>query len=658
MIDIEKLLRNLTPLMPEKVAHWQRVRQTAEPSFRQLLDRYILEEAEKRLGKNYQTIYLSLPPASKVKGSLQLGTVIYEAEKWRFGIHEDELLQHLGIFGRSGSGKTNICFLLLQKLAERKTVFLFLDWKRSARHLLPDLTQRVQVITPGRTLSPLSFNPFLIPPGMEVHIFITHIVDILAEAFTLGDGCRSILQKVLSAWYARESGAPTIEDLLQRVETLPNTSRVRDWKVSVVRTLESLAFLQIMPSHCKQQETMLHSFLERSTIIELDALGHNAKRFLIPALVLWLYWTLLEQAAREKLRIVVVLEEAHHLLYRRSSGKESTLEMVFRQAREVGLSFVVLDQHPSLVSLAALNNIYTSICLNQKSSHDRNAAADISMLESSEKRLLNMLPVGHGVVKLQDRWHMPFLVSFPLVNVHKGLVTDSLLRRYLAGTLTRSGMRAAQDGAHGRVRQIRLSDIPLSEDDAAFLSDILRYPDDGVRKRYHRCGWSAGKGTRIKTDLIAGGWVASETIDMGTTRKTILRLTPSGIKVIGETTKDVSRESISHEFWKRYYANLLSRRGYAVEIEAARVGGRVDVMAVKASERVGIEVETGKSDIEKNVRNCLLSDFSRVILVATSTPALEIIERRLGRAGLLLPGRIELYLRDKAVVDSEVVDAA
>ena len=55
-----------------------------------------------------------------------------------------------------------------------------------------------------------------------------------------------------------------------------------------------------------------------------------------------------------------------------------------------------------------------------------------------------------------------------------------------------------------------------------------------------------------------------------------------------------------------------------MEIEAPRVGGRVDVLATKEDERIGIEIETGKSNVVENVRHCLLSGYTRVYVVATS----------------------------------------
>jgi len=103
-----------------------------------------------------------------------------------------------------------------------------------------------------------------------------------------------------------------------------------------------------------------------------------------------------------------------------------------------------------------------------------------------------------------------------------------------------------------------------------------------------------------------------------------------------------SRESIRHEFWKNFYVRRFVDRGYSVAREAPRRGGRVDVLAVKDDEKIGIEIETGKSDVVKNVRNCLRSGFSKVIVVATDRGALKKVERQLAKEGLLVPSRVRV----------------
>ena len=104
--------------------------------------------------------------------------------------------------------------------------------------------------------------------------------------------------------------------------------------------------------------------------------------------------------------------------------------------------------------------------------------------------------------------------------------------------------------------------------------------------------------------------------------------------------------SLVHAYWKRFYARRFAEHGFRTELEAPRSGGRVDVLATRAGERFGIEIETGKSDVVANVRNGLRSRFDRVLVVVTDETALARVERQIASAGLLIPGRIELVLRD------------
>ncbi len=181
-MDLERIARKLEPLRPKEVRRWRKLREQIDPEDRALLDRQIVALAGRVLGEFHDKILLSLPPRKLIRGTFNLGTVLYEQEKWPAGLDEGELLQNLAVFGRSGAGKTNVTFHLLRQLADRKVPFLFLDWKRTARHLLPLLKRSANVYTPGRSLAPFPFNPFIPPPGLEQNVYVNQVVDVLADA--------------------------------------------------------------------------------------------------------------------------------------------------------------------------------------------------------------------------------------------------------------------------------------------------------------------------------------------------------------------------------------------------------------------------------------------------------------------------------------------
>jgi len=664
-MEIEKIARKLQPLMPDEVRHWMHARDLAEPDMKALIDKQILSMAHRVLGDFRNKVLLSLPPEKKSKGTFHLGTVIYDDKKWPFGISRSELLQNLAIFGRSGAGKTNVAFHLLEQLANKKMPFLFLDWKRTGRHLIPRLEGKVNIYTPGRSLSPFPFNPFIVPPGIETSVYVNHLIDVLAEAYTLGDGSRSLLQRAITGCYQKGNLAPAVSDVKKAVEAIPDKQRVREWKISTIRALDTLAYADILTKDRLSQEQLVETLLKGRTIIELDGLSHGSKKFLVPLLCLWIYHVKLTALEREKLSLVVFIEEAHHVLYRQERRyKESVMNMLLRQCRELGIGIVVVDQHCHLISAAALGNTYTTICLNQKDPTDINRAAALSLVGSEDKKHLSMLPVGHGVVKLQDRWRRPFLVRFPLVHVKKGFVSDGVLKRLLDGDLTLSVLRKAVEPKSDTLGRILIEDTVLTDDMLGFVHDVLTHADDGVQTRYDRLGLTSDKGNKLKNQLVRSGILEAQIVQVGRGRKLMLRVAPSVKERLVLNSNIPSRGSIVHEYWKRFYAAKFREQGYLVQIEAPRYGrasGHTDVLArlpqrasesvesagIPSPETVAIEVETGKSDVVSNVKQNLLAGIERVVVIATDQAALAKVERQLARANLIIPGRVEINLRDQ-----------
>lgn len=643
----ETLAKKLQSLMPEVVGQWLRSRELADPELKSLIDKQIVSTAYKTFGDFHNKILLSLPPENKAKGSIYFGTIIYDKEKWPAGISKDELLQNVGIYGRSGSGKTTLAFHLIQQLDSMGIPYLFFDHKRTLRHLLPQLKNKVNVFTPGRSLSKLIFNPFITPPGIESSVYINQLVDVMATAFTLGDGAMSVIQKAIFKCYQSENTSPSAQDIILEIEKLELKGRSRDWKLSAIRALETIAF-SIDTSDNVSQEQMAQRLIQENTVIELDGLSDGVHQFLVPLLYQWIYQVKLISPEREKLSMVVFLDEAHTIMsnqIKRSS--ESLMEKLLRLTRELGIATVILDQTPSMISKVVLANCYTNIFLNLASYSDLQKAASICLLDPDEKKYFSKLPIGQGIVKLQDRWTSPFLVKFPPVKVEKGFVTDAVLQRYFSvkdKILPGSGRKTFMDTYFRQVPQIPLLDIALNEPALQFLYDIIQYPDDGVKSRYTRLGISIGSGNRTKEVLLSQGWVEAQVVELNQTRKLLLKLTIKAQDALGVET-GAEYGSLVHEYWKRFYAQKYRDLGCRVDMEVPRkTSGRVDIVAKKDGQTIAIEVETGKSDFISNIRQDLRSKYSRIIVVATDKAAFEKIERALLREGLLIDGKVEIVV--------------
>ena len=92
----------------------------------------------------------------------------------------------------------------------------------------------------------------------------------------------------------------------------------------------------------------------------------------------------------------------------------------------------------------------------------------------------------------------------------------------------------------------------------------------------------------------------------------MLRLTAAGAEGLGLKKQPIDgarHESDAHWYWKTKLAEELRERRYTVAIEKEGA----DLVLEKDGERIAIEVETGKSDAEANVRRNLANGFDRVI---------------------------------------------
>ncbi|MEN6384053.1 MAG: DUF87 domain-containing protein, partial [Phycisphaerales bacterium] len=141
-MDVEKIAAKLKPLMPDKISQWMRARQLADPELKSLIEKQIISTAYKTFGDFNSKILLSLPPENKAKGSIDLGTILYDKEKWPLGLKYGEIIQNTAILGRSGAGKTNVTFNILSQLIEKNIPFVFMDWKRTVRHLIPNFNNK------------------------------------------------------------------------------------------------------------------------------------------------------------------------------------------------------------------------------------------------------------------------------------------------------------------------------------------------------------------------------------------------------------------------------------------------------------------------------------------------------------------------------------
>jgi len=667
-MNIEDVFRKLRPIMGEQLdILWQEYL-VADTDVRQAIERTLRVTLAQRLAETFESehVLLKPPPQKIADGQYPVGMIHYGKDSfYPFSLREEEFIQHIGIFGRSGSGKTNLAYLLLAGLIKAGKPFLVFDWKRNYRDLVsvPQFADIV-IFTVGRNVVPFRFNPLIPPPGTQATVWLKKLIEVMCHAYFLGEGVTVLLMRAIDHLY-RQAGLygndkptsyPTMADVRDYLTAYRAKGREAGWMESAMRAVEVLCFGEMGNVLNSSSPFDITRLLDHRIILELDALTNADKTFLIESLLLWIHHYRMGQQQREDFKHAIIIEEAHHILLRKKqevTGEETVTDIILREIRELGESVICLDQHPSLISKPALGNTYTTFAFNLKHRGDIAMIQDCLHLDSEQAGYLGRLEVGWAVAKLQGRWFFPFLIKLPLIQLNKGSVTDEHLRRRFSemassspdfadthqtsfstvisgregiSRLDKSGDRVIQGISCGaKDEKVEKSGpnmcaIQLTTQEEEFLKDVWKHPTSTIIQRYHRLGLSPRRGTSLQKSLLDRRLIISSPIAVGHARIKILSLTEIGKTVLGINEPETDRfGGPEHRYWKHRLAEHLRSCGYMVEQEVSIGGGKaVDLVASRDGKRTAFEIETGNSDAAANVQKCLDAGLDKVVTIATS----------------------------------------
>lgn len=680
MSRVQELCRRLKPVLGRRVdGLWLAYLADSDSAGRGDIEQTLELLAAKHLGSGFEPDRAPFPPPAQsfcAAGDIRLGAVNYAGRAlYPFFLQSDRLKEHILVAGRSGSGKTNLAFVLMQGIMDRGIKVLALDWKRSYRDLVgvrPDL----RVYTIGRDITPFRFNPLIPPPGCEPNVWIKLIVDVIAGAYLGGEGVISLLVAGLDHLYrarlnetSSERRWPTVFDLLAWLRGTKLRGRAGMWQASAERILVALTYGEFGAVVNTQDNSHVQDLLNHNVVLEMDGLSSSSDRVLFSeALTSYLYRYRLARGPQARLTNMIILEEAHNLLLaKQAGGRESVLETSIRMIRQYGLGYVFVDQSASLLSKVAFANSYATIALSQKLRADvQTMAGAMNLNDDGQKEALNTLAIGTAVVRLADQHPEPFLVHIPRFPIREGSVSDQDIRERMGSCSTDSAKPAQpapqppaipgvpppdrkvsfEESTHPPSPRVSLPTAatsaeqdgreppPLEElgrETIRFLADVAERPLSTTVSRYQRLHFSRRRGNAIRGDLLAAGLIEAASIATRSGQAVLYQLTDAGRSMcrrLGLDPGPMPRAGLEHSYWADRLSARFETDGYHVVLEQAVSGnGVVDVVAENDRERVALEVETGKSNVAENVRKLRRAGFDRVVLFATSPTAVEVCRR-------------------------------
>jgi len=574
-------------------------------------------------GLKTDQILLPPPDTGILPGDYPIGQVIYPDKPCGyFGIREHEWIRHCGIFGKTGSGKTTLSMRIIKELCAKDKPFLIFDYKRNYRDLLkhPDFeNEEILIFTVGRNnVVPFYFNPKAGPDGVEDYVWIKQLAQIIEKVYLLGPGANDV--------FMESAGMDTFKEMHEKVVKQKKKARELLWWASVKRTLNAINYPGLGEMVNCIRGYPIPELLNKKVILELDGLSGSDQAFVIGSFLLWIYHYRMRQPEREILKHFIIIEEAHHLFLK--TGKEEDIaDVIMREIRELGEAMIIIDQHPSKISVSALGNLSTKFALSLSLNQDIAAISNAMLLERIQQRYLSMLTVGKCICR-SDRLPHPLLLSIPNFPVRKGQVRDEDLKSHMKGYLKNLGAENPQIPKTRHVYGFQKGET-LSPLGRILLENIALKPVLGVVKRFKELGLRVSDGYKVVEELLALRLITPLTID----GNRLYDLTPGGKMALGKKVLLKGRGGLEHRYYiEKIKEHYLNNEGFTF-IEK----DDIDLVVETIHQRMAIQMETGKSNIQANLTKLGRYQAGYKYMIATNRETEIKIRERLKE--LLVPDR-------------------
>ena len=388
-------------------------------------------------GRN--VVYVNENSKPNEKG-LNIGKISHmnQIEDTEVSLDLQSLSAHCFVTGSTGSGKSNTTFTLLGELLKPDINIPFLviepakgEYKYAFANV-PGINIFTTSTSTGRFLK---LNPFRFQKDIHVLEHLDRLIEIFNTCWEMYAAMPAILKDAIERIYEKkgwdllnsvylpggEPQYPTFKDLLAELPEIINQSGYSsdtkgDYIGALVTRVNSLTNGIVGQIFCDCYDIEDEVLFDQSAIVDLSRVGSSETKSLIMGiLVLKLteYRMATVKATNSPLRHVTVLEEAHNLLknVRNSPSSASavvgkSVEMIcnsIAEMRTYGEGFILVDQSPGAVDIAAIKNTNTKIIMRLPEMGDCEAIGRSVSLNEKQILELSKLRTGSAVV-MQNNW--------------------------------------------------------------------------------------------------------------------------------------------------------------------------------------------------------------------------------------------------------------
>ena len=255
----------------------------------------------------------------------------------------------MAIMGKNGTGKTRTAVSLLSRMgSEHPSVpFLILDYAKGDIANNADLvrtTQATVVRLPGEViaLAPLAISEF---DEQSVRLASHRFRDTISAVVRLGAKQKGRCLTIIEEAYDEVHGeAPDLENVVHAANRVYADNSWDD--DSLLACLREFTHFPLFRS---ARVGVAHAFMRTSHIIDIHGLPEDLRKLTVFLMLDSLYSEImalpdapLDTQGNRQLRLIIVIDEAHHYL----PCKQPTLEKMVREVRSNGVAIWLLSQSP------------------------------------------------------------------------------------------------------------------------------------------------------------------------------------------------------------------------------------------------------------------------------------------------------------------------
>lgn len=392
---------------------------------------------------------------SEVEKKIEIGNIFHmhhEEENNVVQLSLDSLASHTFITGSTGAGKSNTIYKMLDSAEKQGISFLVIEpAKGEYKHVFRDEDRGISVYgTNPKKMPLLRINPFSFPEDIHILEHLDRLVEIFNVCWPMYAAMPAVLKNAVEKAYeecgwdlANSSNIygidmyPTFADVARNVKLIIDTSEYDSdnkgaYKGALLTRLQSLTN-GINGLIFTVDELSDKDLFDKNVIVDISRVGSNETKSLIMGLLILKLqeYRMTGQAINSSLKHFTVLEEAHNILKRTSSEQSAessnllgkSVEMIsnaIAEMRTYGEGFIIADQAPALLDMAAIRNTNTKIIMRLPDLSDRELVGRAANLNDNQIAELAKLPRGVAAV-YQNEWIQPILCKVAKADVSNSL---------------------------------------------------------------------------------------------------------------------------------------------------------------------------------------------------------------------------------------------